>query len=56
MKRNWLVLCLLTWMVFGVSAQGSSVTVPDVTGMNAPQAERNGQFVLNVVHWLADGR
>jgi hypothetical protein len=25
-------------------------------GMNAPQAERNGQFVLNVVHWLSEGR
>jgi hypothetical protein len=38
MKRNLLVLCLLTSMIFGVSAQDSSVTVPDVTGMNAPQA------------------
>jgi beta-lactam-binding protein with PASTA domain len=39
MKRNLLVLCLLMSMIFGgVSAQGSAVTVPDVTGMNAPQA------------------
>lgn len=39
MKRYWIVLGLLTLMIFGsVSAQGSTVTVPDVTGMNAPQA------------------
>jgi hypothetical protein len=39
MKRNWLVLCLLMLVfVSGVSAQDGTATVPDVTGMNVPQA------------------
>ena len=39
MKRNWLALCLLILvLVGGVSAQGGAATVPDLTGMNVPQA------------------
>lgn len=39
MKRNWLVLGLLTLMIVGgVAAQDSTSTVPDLTGMNVPQA------------------
>lgn len=38
MYRNWLAICLLLLNVFGASAQSTTATVPDVTGMNVPQA------------------
>ena len=45
--------------VFGEAAMFSAQRAgPDRTpmGMNAPEARQNPQFLLNVIHWLVEGR
>lgn len=43
------LLCASQAAMFGAqtSARGGAM------GMNPPRAERNAQFVLNVLHWLS---